>query len=1068
MYLLVAAALAVLPRLLARFGGEDPIKGDPFYHEKITREAALQAGWTGAGEAGTPPGGVDDRGAANGLAWPADNVDTYLYNQIWNASGGISRFKSAMFAHDDLVKVHFDDLTSTAQIERMWSRYLGGAVAGVLWAMDRDDVTGARHVVGVCLHALQDFYSHSNWVDVPGRRTKTWGETPAGNRSAMSLYTGTYETDEDFGFKAHGKYAIDCTLMREVIGEDIMDTLCDGLSPLSDSGLCRRWAECKQDSVPVHPDVILGVHIPRDIVYLEPPGIALDNTWLARINAHNRDLPANEDPAAMGLKLFGNAVTLATRHSAAWLGELGGIISGLGPAEAAFWERVSTEARPGELHPSTITDALAYTNEDLKQFEQPSKLPSTFLSAGAYPPDPAGGDEGWFVRLELHTADDEFGTGTNSDIDAVIGGATFRLDHGHEDNRLLEFNDFESGDFTWYVVGPFAQRPAQLTLVNNGTTIVDIIEAAWNDFKNMVASFLETIGELLLSFIGGNADYCGSDKRTWSWPELVDVAKRGGEDFELHCVVDGEGDYRIQCRLEATFQPNGNLRAKVRPLTLVCVHESTIDQGSSDDEPFVLLVVDSPALSDGLRKGRSRVFHHMDSGESTAMDMPAIEVDVPRHGGLIVPAQVWESDEEGSSKRDQLLEEFARRYRDDSGSSRSEFLDAIGAAVLPDWKLAGLDAYAYRRGYLTRTAHLVRDRQVNRWIEAGGSLTIPFDKTPTRTVLVPALEPAVQKATLLPGGNVSGLAVADGAVFASVNPQVVPGTPAGPGSIRRLGQHLEQTGVVSSFPGARSVATDPVHRRLYTVTQNDAVRMYDLDNLQLLASHPIGFGAFDVAVDPGSELVWVSRWRVEGGAVLVLRGQDLSPVTEITDSPSADLFHGTEGLAADPDGIRAYVARSFRSGGPDGPVATAYSIMLKDAAGGYSVADLELSDPLIQPVDVAVDAPSGLVFVAGLGGGGTHPQLLVISRDGAPAVKGVVLLPGSARAVATRPGTGFAYVATDDGLCLVDGRSRTLELTVPLGPAPTVVAVDPTSGATFVGDRVDGTVRRVDTAAILG
>jgi hypothetical protein len=30
------------------------------------------------------------------------------------------------------------------------------------------------------------------------------------------------------------------------------------------------------------------------------------------------------------------------------------------------------------------------------------------------------------------------------------------------------------------------------------------------------------------------------------------------------------------------------------------------------------------------------------------------------------------------------------------------------------------------------------------------------------------------------------------------------------------------------------------------------------------------------------------------------------------------------------------------------------------------------------------------------------------------------------------------------------------------------VAVDPVSGATFVGDRFDGAVRRVDTAAILG
>ena len=97
-----------------------------------------------------------------------------------------------------------------------------------------------------------------------------------------------------------------------------------------------------------------------------------------------------------------------------------------------------------------------------------------------------------------------------------------------------------------------------------------------------------------------------------------------------------------------------------------------------------------------------------------------------------------------------------------------------------------------------------------------------------------------------------------------------------------------------------------------------------------------------------------------------------------------------------------------------------------------------------------------------------HPRLLVYNRDGVPTLQRTVLLPGSARAVAALPGTGMAYVATDDGLCLVDGKAGTLELTLPVGPGPTVIAVDPESGATFVGDRADGTVRRIDTAAILG
>jgi DNA-binding beta-propeller fold protein YncE len=334
---------------------------------------------------------------------------------------------------------------------------------------------------------------------------------------------------------------------------------------------------------------------------------------------------------------------------------------------------------------------------------------------------------------------------------------------------------------------------------------------------------------------------------------------------------------------------------------------------------------------------------------------------------------------------------------------------------------------------------------------------------------VPSLLPATEIRTLLPGGNVGSVAVGNGIVYATVAPQVIEGTPPpASGTLHRLGQHLEPGVATTVTPGARNLAVDPLNKWLYAVTQNDSVRRYDAETLQQLAAAPIGSGAWDVAVTPGGKVVYVSRWQVIGGAVFVLKADDLSQLALLTKSPTTPGFHGTLGLAADPDGKRAYVARSFRSGGPGGPVVTGHSIVVARPAGGFAVVDSTLSEPLIQPVDVAVDAPAGLVFLACLGGGGVHPRLLIFNRDGVPALQGTVLLPGSARAVAALPGTGMAYVATDDGLCLVDGKARTLELTLPLGPAPTVIAVDPDSGATFVGDRVDGTVRRVDTAAILG
>lgn len=248
-----------------------------------------------------------------------------------------------------------------------------------------------------------------------------------------------------------------------------------------------------------------------------------------------------------------------------------------------------------------LSQYLTAYAEDAHQFEQPNKLPMTFLSAGTYPPNPVGSDEGWFVRLELHTADDEFGTGTNSDIDVEIGGHRFRLDHGSEENRLLEFDDFGDGDQTWYVVGPFAQRPAEMTLFNNGTSVLDIVDAAWEDLKEIVTTFMEKVINFLMSLIGAHAEYCGADKRTWTWTELVAIADTGGEDFQMRCFVEDEGDYRIRGRVVTTHAPNGGLRASVRLTELICDEESDIDQGSNSDEPFILMLVNSPAANQLVR-----------------------------------------------------------------------------------------------------------------------------------------------------------------------------------------------------------------------------------------------------------------------------------------------------------------------------------------------------------------------------------------------------------------------------------------------------------------------------------
>ena len=105
-------------------------------------------------------------------------------------------------------------------------------------------------------------------------------------------------------------------------------------------------------------------------------------------------------------------------------------------------------------------------------------------------------------------------------------------------------------------------------------------------------------------------------------------------------------------------------------------------------------------------------------------------MDVPRYGGLILASQVWESDLESKEERDRLRDDFARGYDERTINERSEFLDAVGRAIAPDWKVATLDAYAFLREETVEVAHLATNRQLNQWIGAGKSLAVPLDQPP--------------------------------------------------------------------------------------------------------------------------------------------------------------------------------------------------------------------------------------------------------------------------------------------------------------------------------------------------
>jgi hypothetical protein len=96
-------------------------------------------------------------------------------------------------AQCDLEKLHFDDVFSNADIGSYWKTLAANTQAAAKQAEADNDVVEFYTVLGMSLHVVQDFYTHSNWLEQNGPigpyKTRSWFETtpPAG------LFTGWYK-----------------------------------------------------------------------------------------------------------------------------------------------------------------------------------------------------------------------------------------------------------------------------------------------------------------------------------------------------------------------------------------------------------------------------------------------------------------------------------------------------------------------------------------------------------------------------------------------------------------------------------------------------------------------------------------------------------------------------------------------------------------------------------------------------------------------------------------------------------------------------------------------------------
>lgn len=758
----LAAVLATAGSVFG-FSGEDLVDGKPWHHADITERALA------GGEPRYEGAGFSAKAAAS-IAWHADYVDSYAYNPLWWLGGGDGRLDAVLVGRPELAKLHFDDVFSTSGVLGTWERYAAGTLIGLYWASIRDgpgDLTAGQNVLGASLHAVQDFYSHSNWIDSVDRRCQTFLQTTPEARAEMLLQTGAYDLSEAGAPASHGKFSLSCSLYRGRAFDTGLGPLCSGLSPLQNLPACETFRACSAAE-----GITFSVDERQNgtLLYLDPPGIAMDSTWMSRVQAKNRGLLDADGNFLAGLDghhfrqsqcqvilraergevcsanadmLFAGAKDLAIRASTEWVQYLEAAMTAMGPRQAAFWNRIKSEGENEEIR--------------IRGFEDLSKLSYLFLSAGPYPQGNAfvpGRDEtpassGWFLRLEIET-DDSIGSGTDADIYAQVHvGETqskHLLDRRADHGPITGYDDFEEGDHDVYMIGPFAEQPTALALRNEAGGVAEIASGAWAEFTQTMDGVLTGTRQALISLLAGNADYVGTARAQLDHPTASRLLASGGfSDGSLDVDGGDQGRFRFDYRLRqmghlltADEAAAGWLAFELQVRRMESLRESVLDRFSTADEPFVLFLA-SPlnGRADPVAAYLSEPISDFDQGETHVFPRrtgSASIIKIPPNGGVVLSAQVFESDSETAGDRETLRRLFETGLKQSELEADARFIGEIGRVIAPDWTVAKLDVFAFQRSAAPMAGPVLSQRDLPLIDGNSSSAVMPLDFAQVRSL----------------------------------------------------------------------------------------------------------------------------------------------------------------------------------------------------------------------------------------------------------------------------------------------------------------------------------------------
>lgn len=181
---------------------------DTWWHAECTRKAMVANGFS-----------ADAR-----LAAQVSNYITDFHSAVLFGTGIPEKQRVEVFKLKQEMSyeyMHFDAIFSTNDIELNWQKVYENTILALRKFHNNPEVkSGFRlivlfNIIGASLHIVQDFYSHSNWVNtyVANNRTPipTWYGEDSLYRRSLDLATGAYPDGSVKGKKGHSELNKDCS-----------------------------------------------------------------------------------------------------------------------------------------------------------------------------------------------------------------------------------------------------------------------------------------------------------------------------------------------------------------------------------------------------------------------------------------------------------------------------------------------------------------------------------------------------------------------------------------------------------------------------------------------------------------------------------------------------------------------------------------------------------------------------------------------------------------------------------------------------------------------------------------